>query len=94
MLQTSPIPKDAPVMSTTLSATFSLHIFLFNEKRYLRKRNGGNKKRIAVKDMGNSSITFEANPKLWEREREREGERGVEDLIYFFDKQDNSHTIL
>ena len=51
-----------------------------------------NKKRIAVKDMGNSSITFEANPKLWERERE--GERGVEDLIYFFDKQDNSHTIL
>ena len=64
LLQTSPIPKDAPVMSTTLSATFSLHIFLFNEKRYLRKRNGGNKKRIADKDMGNSSITFEANPKL------------------------------
>ena len=43
-------------MSTTLSATFSLHIFLFNEKRYLRKRNGGNKKKIAVKDMGKSTM--------------------------------------
>ena len=74
LLQTSPIPEDAPVMITTLLATFSLHIFLFKEKIYLRKRNGGNKKRMAVKVNGRStmfnnfwskSITFR------ERERER-----------------------
>ena len=56
LLQALPILEDAPVMSTILSATFSLHIFLFNEKRYLRKRNGGNKKKIAVKDMGKSTM--------------------------------------
>ena len=80
-------------MSTTLSATFSLHIFLFNEKRYLRKRNGGNKKRIAVKDMGNSSITFEANPKLWEREREREREREELKIWYIFLISKIIHTL-
>ena len=56
LLQTLPIPEDASVMSTILSATFSLHIFLFNKKRYLRKRNGGKKKRIAVKDKGMSTM--------------------------------------
>jgi hypothetical protein len=48
LIQTSPIPEDAPVMSTTLPTTFSLYMDLFKKERNLRKRNGGIKKGNAM----------------------------------------------
>jgi hypothetical protein len=56
MIQTSPIPEDAPVMSTTLPATFSLYMDLFKEKRYLRKRNGGIKIRMVVSVKARNTV--------------------------------------
>ncbi len=56
MIQTSPIPEDAPVMSKTLPATFSLYMDLFKEKRYLRKRNGGIKIRMVVSVKARNTV--------------------------------------
>ena len=52
---TSPIPEEAPVMSMTLPATFSLYMDLFKDQRNLRKRNGGMKSSNTVRVIGRST---------------------------------------
>ena len=78
MIQTSPIPEDAPVMSTTLPATFSLYMDLFKEKRYLRKRNGGIKIRMVVSVKRRNTVF----KNLWSKSIERE--RWNEDMGIFY----------
>ena len=53
-IKTSPIPEDAPVISATLPATFSMNMYLFKEKRNLRRRNGGIKRSNKMKVKGRS----------------------------------------
>ena len=53
---TSPIPEEAPVMSMTLAATFSLYMDLFKDQRNLRIRNGGMKSSNTVRVIGRSTM--------------------------------------
>ena len=53
---TSPIPEEAPVMSMTLPATYSLYMDLFKDQRNLRKRNGGMKSSNKVRVIGRSTM--------------------------------------
>lgn len=39
--RTSPMPEEAPVISTTFPATFSLKIDLTMKRRILNNKNGG-----------------------------------------------------
>ena len=56
LIHTSPIPEDAPVMSATLPATFSMYLYLFEEKRNLRRPNVGIKSSNAMNVKGGSTM--------------------------------------
>ena len=56
LIQTSPIPEDALVISTTLPDTFSLYMDLFKDQRNLRIRNGGMKKSNTMRVKGRSTM--------------------------------------
>ena len=56
VIQTSPIPEDAPVISITLPDTFSLYTDIFKDQRNLRIRNGGMKKSNTMRVKGRSTM--------------------------------------
>ena len=53
---TSPMPEDAPVISTTFPVTSSLYVNPFTRPRYLRTRYGGKIKRSIMSATGGSKI--------------------------------------
>lgn len=52
----SPMPEDAPVMSTTFPVTFSQNSGLMVERRNLKNRYSGRKKRSEVRPMGGTTM--------------------------------------
>lgn len=56
MYNTSPMPEDAPAMSTTFPATFSRNSGFMVERRNLKNRYGGRKKSNEVRPMGGTTM--------------------------------------
>lgn len=55
-VDTSPMPEDAPVMSMTFPVTFCRNSGFMVDRRNLKNRYGGRKKRSEVRPMGGTTM--------------------------------------